>query len=146
MVLVSLPRGDEYINAIQNPKTSFSDVDLRVCSPEVDQFGIPRPYSGGFTTTFHLLNQQQSWAVRCFTRTIADLQERYAAIDQFLAQNKRNFFVSTSYLSDGIRIAGHWYPVIKMEWVKGDTLNAFITHNINNVERIRPLVEDFSRL
>jgi hypothetical protein len=141
-----LPRGDEYIAAVQNPRTAFNDADLRDCTPESDQFGIPKPYSGGFTATFHLAHQSREWAVRCFTRAISDLQERYAAIDHFLSRSRERFFVGTFYLSQGIRIAGQWYPIIKMQWVKGDTLNAFIEKNIGNAGRIKKLVPEFLAL
>jgi len=141
-----LPRGDEYIIAVQNPRTAFGDAELKGCTPEVDRFAIPKPYSGGFTATFHLLNQSREWAVRCFTRAISDVQERYAAIDRFLARNRESFFVGTFYLSQGIRIAGQWYPIIKMQWVKGDTLNSFIEKNIGNTGRLKKLIPEFVSL
>lgn len=141
-----LPRGDEYISAVQNPRTAFSDAELKGCTPEADRFGIPKPYSGGFTATFHLTSHSRDWAVRCFTREISDLQERYAAIDRFLARKTENFLVGTFYLAQGIRIGGQWYPIIKMEWVKGETLNSFIEKNIGNVGRIKKLIPDFVAL
>jgi len=141
-----LPRGDEYIIAVQNPRTAFGDAELKDCTAEVDRFAIPKPYSGGFTATFHLLNQSREWAVRCFTRTISDLQQRYATIDRFLARNTESFLVGTFYLSQGIRIAGQWYPIIKMQWVKGDTLNSFIEKNIGNAGRLKKLIPEFVSL
>jgi serine/threonine protein kinase len=141
-----LPRGDEYLNAVQNPRTAFGDSELKDCTPEVDQFGLPKPYSGGFTATFHLHNQSRDWAVRCFTRAISDLQQRYAAIDHFLTRTREGFLVETFYLSQGIRITGQWYPIIKMQWVKGDTLNGFIGKNVGNVRRIKQLVSEFVAL
>jgi serine/threonine protein kinase len=138
-----LPRGDEYIIAVQNPRTAFSDAELQGGTPEVDQFGIPKPYSGGFTATFHVLNRSRDWAVRCFTRAISDLQQRYAAIDRFLERNTERFLVETFYLSQGIRISGQWYPIIKMQWVKGETLNSFIEKNIGNAGRIKKLLPEF---
>src|SRR5438876_8781651 len=141
-----LPRGDEYIIAVQNPRTAFGDAELKGCTAEVDRFTIPKPYSGGFTATFHLLNQSREWAVRCFTRSISDLQQRYAAIDRFLARNDESFLVGTFYLSQGIRIAGQWYPIIKMQWVKGDTLNSFIEKNIGNAGRLKKLIPEFVAL
>lgn len=141
-----LPRGDEYIAAVQNPRTAFGDAELRDSSPESDQFGIPKPYSGGFTATFHLTNQSREWAVRCFTRTVSDLQQRYAAIDHFLARNDEPFFVGTFYLSQGIRIAAQWFPIIKMQWVKGETLNAFIARHFGDAGRIKRLIPEFLAL
>ena len=70
-----LPRGDEYYAAVQNPKTAFADKELRDCTVETTPLGLPKPYAGGFTTTYHLLDTSQQWAVRCFTREISDLQD-----------------------------------------------------------------------
>src|SRR5437870_9198184 len=141
-----LARAEEYIIAVQKPRTAFGDAELKGCSAEVDRFAIPKPYSGGFTATFHLLNQSREWAVQCFTRSISDLQERYAAIDRFLGRNNESFLVGTFYLSQGIRIAGQWYPIIKMQWVKGDTLNSFIEKNIGNAGRLKKLIPEFVTL
>lgn len=141
-----LPRGDEYLDAVQNPGTAFADAALRNCRLETDRFGIPRPYSGGFTTAFHLVNCSREWAVRCFTRAVADLQERYAAIDGFLSRNPDSIFVSTEYLGQGIRVSGQWHPIIKMPWVRGEPLNAFVDRHSGNAARIRALLTEFQGL
>ncbi|MCK6561790.1 hypothetical protein HUU39_19840 [candidate division KSB1 bacterium] len=141
-----LPRGDEYLNAVQNPRTAFNDLELKACSPETDQFGIPKPYSGGFTTTFHLYNHSQQWAVRCFTRAIPDVQKRYEAIGRFLQKSSFGYFVKANCLFQGIRINNQWHPIIKMEWLEGDTLNSYITKNISNPDLINKLIPEFANL
>lgn len=141
-----LPRGDEYLVAVQNPGTAFADSALRGCRPETDRFGIPRPYSGGFTTTFHLLNCTREWAARCFTRPVPDLQERYAAIDGFLSRNPDGLFVGTEYLAQGVRVTGQWHPVIKMQWVQGEPLSAFVDRHVGNAEAMRALIREFQDL
>lgn len=141
-----LPRGDEYLTAIQNPRTAFSDTVLKICTPETDQFGIPKPYSGGFTTTFHLTNHSQEWATRCFTRSIPDIQQRYAAIGRFLQKKPNDFFVEATCLSQGIRVGTQWHPIIKMEWLNGDTLNSYIDKNISNPSHINKIITEFLSL
>jgi len=141
-----LPRGDEYLAAIQNPRIAFSDAELKQCSPETDKFGIPKPYSGGFTTTFHLKNHLQHWAVRCFTRAISDLQRRYEAIGRFLQANSHDFFVKAVYLHQGIKVNGQWHPVIKMQWIDGETLNTYIGRNISNSQAIAKLIQEFIKI
>ncbi len=138
-----LPRGDEYLAAVQHPKTAFSDAELKARTPETDQFGIPRPYAGGFTTTFHLYNHSQQWAARCFTRAIPDLQTRYQAISRFFQKCPDNHFVKTICLSQGIRVGNQWHPIIKMEWLNGETLNSYIAKNISNLNRISNLIPEF---
>lgn len=138
-----LPRGDEYLAAVQNPNTAFSDPELKVSIPEPDQFGIPKPYSGGFTTTFHLKNHSQHWAVRCFTRAIPDLQRRYEAIGRFLQSCADGFFVKAICLNQGIRVGSQWHPIIKMQWLDGETLNTFIDRNISKPGEISKLIQEF---
>ncbi|MGY2881422.1 hypothetical protein [Thermostichus sp. OS-CIW-28] len=138
-----LPRGDEYLAAVQNPSTAFSDPELKVSIPDTDQFGIPKPYSGGFTTTFHLKNHSQHWAVRCFTRTIPDLQRRYEAIGRFLQSCADGFFVKAICLNEGIRVGNQWHPIIKMQWLDGETLNTFIDRNISKPGEISKLIPEF---
>ena len=51
---MALPRGDEYNQAVQNPRVNFSDTELKLCHVETNPLGLPKPYSGGFTTTYRL--------------------------------------------------------------------------------------------
>lgn len=143
---MSLPRGDEYFTAIQNPRIVFQDADLKACKVETDQIGLPKAYSGGFTTTFHLSNNIQHWAVRCFTREIKDLQCRYKAIGKFLENNKNDIFVKTTFLQDGILINGRRHPIIKMQWLEGLPLSIFITQNIRNPSKISKLPDEFLKM
>lgn len=141
-----LPRGDEYLAAVQNPRTAFADSDLKATTAEADHFGMPKPYSGGFTTTFHMLNHQQHWAARCFTRNIPDIQARYAALGRFIQQHPEPFLVHATCLPNGIRVGQAWHPIIKMQWVKGETLNNFAERNLNTPAAIAGVIPAFLSL
>jgi len=141
-----LPRGDEYLAAVQNPKMAFNDYELKQCKPETDQFGIPKPYSGGFTTTFHLLDHSQEWAARCFTRAIPDLQMRYQHIGSFLDRNPSSVFVKAECLQQGIRVGSSWQPLIKMQWQHGDTLNSYIDKHYSNQFALNQVLNEFKNL
>lgn len=141
-----LPSGDEYNESVQNPKIAFTDTDLKNSSVEEWPSGLPRPYSGGFTTTFKLQTQNNNWAVRCFTKEILDLQKRYKAIDSFLSSNPSQYFVDAKYLSEGIKVNGKGYPIIKMLWLEGDTLDNYLEKTFNQKEKIEKLLLDFINL
>jgi hypothetical protein len=141
---MSLPRGDEYNLAIQNPDFSFFDPVLKTGKVETTPLGLPKPYSGGFTITYRLNNRNQSWAVRCFTREVKDLQERYEAIGKFLKSSTCSSFVQATCLQKGILIRNVHYPIIKMEWVNGDPLNIYIRNNLNNSTLVNIKNEFFS--
>ena len=141
-----LPRGDEYNVAVQNPRIAFVDTDLKNSSVETTPLGLPKPYSGGFTITYKLSNYQSAWAVRCFHRDIQDLQKRYQSIGNFLSKNQSSYFVNAQYLTDGIKINGKGYPIIKMRWLEGEPLNIHLGKTYNQKNNIEKLLADFVQL
>ncbi len=145
---MSLPRGDEYQAAVQNPRTAFSDPELRACSVDRNPLGLPVAYAGGFTTTYRLRDSRRSksWACRCFKVEIPELQRRYEAIGRFLSNNPTEIFVEATHLPRGIWVGGGWFPVIKMQWVDGEPLNSFIDKNIAKPNVLRPLAAEFLRV
>jgi hypothetical protein len=143
---MALPRGDEYNQAVQNPTISFADNELKSCQVETTPLGLPKPYSGGFTTTYKLRGSSRNWAVRCFTREIKDLQQRYRSIGNFLSQNNCSFLVDAKYLQNGIRISGNYHPIIKMNWLDGEPLNAYIDRIYNQKTILESLLNEFTNL
>src|SRR5579871_2924245 len=110
------PVSQDYNEAVQNPGTSFADAELRAGEPATDALGIPRPCSGNFADVYELRCGPNKWAVKCFTRHVHGLRERYAAISQHLRQARLPFTVDFQYLEQGIRIRGQWFPIVKMRW------------------------------
>ena len=141
-----LPRGDEYNVAVQNPRIAFTDVDLKNGSVEITPLGLPKPYSGGFTITYKIVTNQTAWAVRCFHRDIQDLQRRYQSIGNFFSQNPSSYFVDAKYLTDGIKINGKGYPIIKMRWLEGEPLNIYLSKFYSQKNKIERLIADFIQL
>ncbi len=143
---MALPRGDEYNQAIQSPRISFSDTILQSCQVETTPLGLPKPYSGGFTTTYKLVNSHTSWAVRCFTREISDLQRRYQSIGNFLSANNCDFLVEANFLQNGIRVNGSFHPIIKMRWLDGEPLSNYLAKTYNQKSTIDRLMTEFTNL
>lgn len=140
------PRGDEYVSAVQNPQFAFSDFELKSSRVELNNWQLPKPYSGGFTTTFRLLNHSKQWAVRCFTKNVPDLKTRYGEISAFLRIKPASFFVSAEYVEQGIRISNKFYPIIKMQWLDGIPLNKYLEANLNNPKELGKLLNGFQML
>ena len=136
------PTLQEYQEAIQNPKTAFDDLDLRNGHARVDSLGLPRPITGAFACVFTVESNPKEWAVKCFTQEIAEQQRRYEAIGEALATAKLPYIVDFCYLKQGIRVASRWYPVLKMEWMKGQTLISYVKQNLNNSSKLRELGHD----
>ncbi len=129
---MSWPTPQDYNEAIQNPRTCFGDEELRVGTPELTPLGLPKPISGAFASVYQMNCAKGRWAVRCFLREVSDHQARYQAISEHLQKVKLPSTVGFEFLSQGIRIRGTWYPILKMEWIDGEPLNSYIERNLAN--------------
>src|SRR5262245_38016579 len=126
------PTPQDYNEAIQTPQLSFSDPELKAGKPELTPLGLPRPITGGFASVYRMQCRQRDWAVRCFLREFADQQQRYEATSKHLAAAKLPYTVGFHFLPQGIKVKGHWYPILKMEWVQGELLNDYIKRNLRD--------------
>jgi hypothetical protein len=132
---VAWPQATDYSAAVQNPPACFADAELRAGAVATADalLGLPLSYSGNFATVFKVVCPGgQAWAVKCFTRPVAGLRERYRLVSRHLEANRKRFAVEFRYLADGIRVNGDWYPVLKMRWVEGFTLNDFLRDHAGN--------------
>ncbi len=136
----------EYNEAIQHPSHCFQDADLRLGQVATNAMGWPMPCTGNFAAVYRLAGpNQRTWAVKCFTREVANLQQRYQAISDHLRQARQQpglpFMVDFDYLVQGIRCAGRWYPVLKMSWVEGFSLNGFVKDYIDKGRMLTALAQ-----
>ena len=129
---MSWPLSQEFNEAVQNPATAFADPDLKGGEAVVGATGLPLPRSGNFADVYQVRGADgRDWAVKCFTRPVAGLDERYAKPSTpHLGKAGLPFTVGFTFLAEGIRVRGQWYPVVKMEWVEGLPLNQFVRENL----------------
>src|SRR5438105_3716373 len=126
------PQSQDYNEAIQNPQSSFSDSELRGGHAVTNALGMPMPRSGNFADVYEFHGASgQKWALKCFTRQVTGLQERYFEISKHLDQAKLPFMVGFTYLAKGVLIRGQFYPILKMQWVDGFLLNEFVRANLH---------------
>ncbi len=143
----SWPLSQDYNEAIQSPKSNFADPELRCGEAVANALGLPMPYSGNFADVYQVRCPDGSrWAVKCFTRQAEGLRERYQEISRHLRQAKLPFTVDFTYLEQGIRVVGEWYPVLKMEWVEGLTLNQFVGKYADEPALLEALLRNWGRM
>jgi hypothetical protein len=135
------PADTDYIESIQNPKLSFDDNDLRSCRAQTNKLGLPMPRSGNFATVYRMDSATQSWAVRCFRNEVNDQETRYSLISKHLETHRLPYFISFNYLDRGIKVKNQWYPILKMEWVNGDSLISYLEKALNNPTQILSLAK-----
>jgi hypothetical protein len=130
--LVSWPTPQDYNEALQNPKQSFSDPELAAGKPALTPLGLPKPMTGAFASVYRMHCKNRDWAVRCFLRNFPDQHDRYNKIEEHILAAKLPFTVGFDYIEDGLRLHSEHYPILKMEWAEGQHLDQFIVHNLHN--------------
>ena len=135
------PLSQDYNESIQNPSSCFTDPELKQGEAVTNALGLPQPCSGNFADVYAVQAGQRKWAVKCFTRQIPGLQERYVQISQYLKQVQLPFMVDFSFLEKGIQVRGQWYPVLKMQWVEGFQLNTFVKDNVDKPQLLQTLAQ-----
>ncbi len=142
------PTGSQFAEAIQNPRISFSDPDLRNCTPAVDRFGMPTVSSGQFAFVFKL-NQNGNGgaqAVRCFRGDLGDREQRYRAIDAYLNEVSIPYFANFEYDADGILVEGRRYPILTMEWIEGPTLDLYVAGILSSQSDLERMADQWIKI
>src|SRR6266487_6607799 len=143
---MSWPAMSDYQEAIQNPANCFSDGELKHGTPALNPLGLPQPVTGGFCSVYKVTRGRARWAVRCFLHNIPDLRDRYAQISKYLKKKPLPHTVGFEYVPEGILVRGTWHPVLKMEWVDGDTLNIWVEKHLQDSKALRKLADRWSEV
>src|SRR5919198_3192171 len=142
----------EYHEAVQPPPKAFADPGLKAVTLELDQFGMPKPATGGNAVVYKgkepggFLSFKKTWAIRCFLRPISDHAERYEAISKHLRKVRLPYDVDFQFLKEGIRIRSSWFPIVKMQWADGDLLHSHIEKHLRYPTSLAALREKWVTL
>lgn len=141
------PTPQDYNESVQQPQACFADSELRRCRVELNHLGLPRPMTGAFASVYRLSNLSgTSWAVRCFLEHRDDMKERYAAIKNTVDGPARDLFASFEFIEKGIKVRNEWYPILKMEWVDGDSLDRYLDRHVKTRAKVASLHKQFREL
>jgi hypothetical protein len=136
--MAAWPDLTEYHEAVQHPQRAFADSGLKAVTLEQDQFGMPKPATGGNAVVYKarepggFLSFKKTWAIRCFLRPISDHAERYEAISKHLRKVRLPYDVNFQFLRQGIQIRSNWFPIVKMQWADGDLLHTHIEKHLRD--------------
>ncbi|NUT97444.1 MAG: hypothetical protein HOY78_36020, partial [Saccharothrix sp.] len=143
----AFPSGATYVDALQDTALCFRDTDLAGAEVQVDALGRPRVISGNFAGVFSLtVADGTRYAVKCFTREVREQAARYRAIGEHLARLADDWIVGFDYVDRGVLVEGHWYPVLRMEWVEGLGLIRWIERNLDDPAALARVAERFAGL
>ncbi len=142
----SWPTPQDYNEAIQNPQVNLRDPSLRNSVAASSSLGLPRPVSGAFASVYQMNTAEKSWAIRCFLRNVQDQGYRYREIARQIADAKLRCLVDFDFQQEGVRVNDLWFPILKMEWVRGTTLERYIEENLQNRSKLVELQSEFLKV
>jgi hypothetical protein len=135
------PTGTEYSAAVQQPSTSFADLELRAATLTVTPLGLPAMASGQNAIAFHLKGSERPLAVRCLLHANDDGRVRYNALRAHVEALEIPAVVAATWHDEGIRVHGRWWPVVVMPWVAGAPLHIAIRDRLGDPSRLTRLAD-----
>jgi len=131
----SYPTPSDYQEALQAPAVAFADPDLQTATPRTNALGLPQPITGSFAAVFPVTTETGArYAVKCFLTEEPAQQDRYEAVADALNAIDHDAFVEFAYQPEGIQVRGEGYPILKMAWAEGTTLNRFVEKHLDRPE------------
>ncbi|MBY0552169.1 MAG: hypothetical protein K2W95_33120 [Candidatus Obscuribacterales bacterium] len=140
------PTPQDYNEALQNLATCFADPELNEGAVELNALGLPRPNSGAFASVYKVTSGNKSYAVRCFLLNIRDMEERYRHISQFVMNDNLPHTVAFEFQKRGVLVRGQWFPILKMDWVEGRTLERYIEDNLEDSRKLSAVLRKFEEM
>src|SRR5215470_7552155 len=102
--------------------------------------------SGGFALTYAVTTSGRKYAVRCFHREIPAIQQKYNAISKKLRSLTNGYFVDFDFQQSGISVRHQVFPIVRMDWVEGDTLGVWLDKHIDDARALTKARSDFAAI
>lgn len=145
------PLISEYIDAILSADDSMAT--LNNLRPVLDDRGRPVMSSGNFAVVFKMksVDSGRCYAVKCFIKDQEGRAEAYQRISQELEFVSSPYILHVQYLEDELFVdttqtEQEEFPVLKMEWVEGKPLDAYLRENIFDNYALEMLTYRFCRM
>jgi hypothetical protein len=143
---MAYPQITDYQEAVQHPAHAFIDPDLKQGAVAENSLGLPLVMSGGFALTYAVTTPHRKCAVRCFHREIPAIQQKYDATSKKLRSLSIGCFVDFDFQQSGISVRQQVFPIVRMDWVEGDTLGIWLDKNFNNPRALEKARADFAAI
>lgn len=95
--------------------------------------------SGAYAVVFKAINNNKTYAVRCFLTAENENIERYRHITSYLKSIEESWITEVYLFENEIALSGKYYPVIIMDWVDGVLLNKYVNQIKSNNELLTAL-------
>ena len=144
------PLISEYVKAIQDAGDNLEQ--LAHLTPVLDDHGEPYRSSGAFAVVFKMLDKRTGkyYALKCFTEEQEGRADAYRQIADELDMVDSSYITSVKYMEKELFVDSQCeedeFPVLLMDWVDGETMEAYIAANYHNQSDMSMLCYRFGKM
>ena len=144
------PLISEYVKAIQDAGDNLEQ--LVHLTPVLDDHGEPYRSSGAFAVVFKMQDKSTGkyYALKCFTEEQEGRAEAYRQIADELDLLDSPYITSVKYMEKELFVDSQCeedeFPVLLMDWVDGETMEAYIAANYHNQSAMSMLCYRFGKM
>ena len=144
------PLISEYVKAIQDAGDNLEE--LAHLTPVLDDHGEPYRSSGAFAVVFKMQDKSSGkyYALKCFTEEQEGRADAYRQIADELDMVDSPYITSVKYMEKELFVDSQCeedeFPVLLMDWVDGETMEAYIAANYRNQSAVSMLSYRFGKM
>ena len=144
------PLISEYVKAIQDVGDNLDK--LAYLTPVLDDHGEPYRSSGAFAVVFKMQDKSTGkyYALKCFTEEQEGRADAYRQIADELDMIDSSYITSVKYMEKELFVDSQCeedeFPVLLMDWVEGETMEAYIAANYHNQSAMSMLCYRFGKM
>ena len=144
------PLISEYVKAIQDAGDNLEQ--LAHLTPVLDDHGEPYRSSGAFAVVFKMQDKRTGkyYALKCFTEEQQGRAEAYRQIADELDMFDSPYITSVKYMEKELFVDSQCeedeFSVLLMDWVEGETMEAYIAANYQNQSAMSMLCYRFGKM
>ena len=144
------PLISEYVKAIQEAGDNLEQ--LAYLTPVLDDHGEPYRSSGAFAVVFKMQDKSTGkyYALKCFTEEQEGRADAYRQIADELDMVDSPYITSVKYMEKELFVDSQCeedeFPVLLMDWVDGETMEAYIAANYRNQSAMSMLCYRFGKM
>ena len=144
------PLISEYVKAIQDAGDNLEQ--LAHLTPVLDDHGDPYRSSGAFAVVFKMQDKSTGkyYALKCFTEEQEGRADAYRQIADELDMVDSPYITSVKYMEKELFVDSQCeedeFPILLMDWVEGETMEAYIAANYHNQSAMSLLCYRFGKM
>ena len=144
------PLISEYVKAIQDAGDNLEELAHLI--PVLDDHGEPYRSSGAFAVVFKMQDKSTGkyYALKCFTEEQQGRADAYRQIADELDLLDSPYITSVKYMEKELFVDSQCeedeFPVLLMDWVDGETMEAYIAANYRNQSAMLMLSYRFGKM